>query len=670
MRVLGLVAAISLATFGAYTPAWAADPPAAAATATAAARRIIVSGVPAGDPAVQQIIDTAYRQAVTANRGGAALSEAQWQGVLNAVNAALGKAGMSNAHAFLADEVAVFDVAPTGVVAAAAPAATPAPTAPAAPVTQETNVLPPVSGRQADSAADQRIAVRGFTVKGVGNHPGDGITPATIQKFADAQFAKLGGTTGQASQLGFDQLQSVANAITERYRTAGYIVATAFLPAQTVGDDQIVKIDVLEGTIGKITVQGAKHYRPWVISASAGKLRGQPLKKSDVDTALLYDKDLPGVAVTSTFQPGEQTGQTDLVMVAHEKKPLAVTVGLNNYGTDLTGRYRAEAMLDWSNPLGFGDQLSVGANYGFDPHQNTYGSLDYTLPFAKVPGLRAEVGADRSELQLSSGQFAALDVRGPTSRYFGGMDWKFINRTDLSMSGSLQYIHEQSALRSSVAQLSDERFNVAQLGFALQHTDRRFHGLDMASVALRQSLGDESDTPDLVAPFHARRFTALKFAYTRIQFLSQNQQLFFKFAGQYTNDALVPMEQFVIGGPDSVRAYPIAVALADRGFYSALEYHINAPGFANKPSPFKGQPWGELLTFETFADYARGYPVGPDHLNGGQVVTFSGAGVGVIFHLPRWHNVLFRLDVATPLGAQKIQNEKDYQVYGRFDMTF
>lgn len=666
MRVLGLVAAISLATFGAYVPAHAAEPPAAAATA-AAARRIIVSGVPAGSPAVQQIIDDAYHQAVTANKGSAALSEAQWQGVLNAINAALGKAGMANAHAFLANEVAVFDVAPSGVVAVTSPAA---PAAPAARVTQETNVLPPVSGREADTATEQRIAVRGFAVKGVGNHAKDGITPASIQKFADEQYAKLGGGSGEATQLGFDQLQSVADAITERYRKAGFIVATAFLPAQTVGADQVVQIDVLEGTIGKITVQGTKHYRPWVIAASAEKLRGQPLQKRDVDTALLYDKDLPGVAVTSTFQPGAKTGETDLIMVAHEKTPLAVTVGLNNYGTDLTGRYRAEALLNWFNPLGLGDQLNVGANYGFDPQQNTYGSLDYTLPFAKVPGLGAEIGADRSELQLNSGQFAALDVRGPTSRYFGGMNWKFVNTTDLSMSGSLQYIHEQSALRSSVAQLSDERFNVAQLGFSLQHTDRRFHGLDMASVALRQSLGDESDTPDLVAPFHARRFTSLKFDYTRIQFLSPNQQLFFKLAGQYTNDALVPMEQFVIGGPDSVRAYPIAVALADRGFYSSLEYHVNAPGFANKASPFKGQPWGELLTFEAFADYARGYPVGPDFQNGGRVVTFSGAGVGLIFHLPRWHNLLFRLDVSTPLGAEKIPNEKDYQVYGRFDMTF
>src|SRR5699024_5450126 len=142
------------------------------------------------------------------------------------------------------------------------------------------------------------------------------------------------------------------------------------------------------------------------------KLRGKVLRKQDVDTALLYDRDLPGVAVTATFQPGAKTGQTDLILVAHEQHPFALTVGGNDYGTELTGRYRAEANLDWRDPLGLGDQLSVGANYALDPHSNTFGSIDYSVPTVVVPGLKVDVGASRSELQLNQGTFAALNVKG------------------------------------------------------------------------------------------------------------------------------------------------------------------------------------------------------------------------------------------------------------------
>ena len=662
MRRATLAVALAVTIWGIASPAWAmqgAD--ASAAGATAPAPKILVSGVPAGSADVQKIIDAAYEQVVSAAQPGPP-SAAQWQQVIADVNAALQKGGFADAHAYLSDQVAVFSVHGAGTVANVV-AATTAPGA-------ATNILPPVPQREAGAGPDQRIEVSGFVVQGVGDHPKQGITPAAIQALTDAEFAKVRGSAPSPTELGFDQMQGVADAITKRYREAGFIVATAYLPAQTVGDDKRVHIDVLEGRVGQIKVQGAKHYKPWVIAASAEKLRGKPLLKGDVDTALLYDRDLPGMSVSSTFQPGEKTGDTDLLMVVHEQKPLSVTLGLNNYGTDLTGRFRAEADFVWNDPLGLGDKLTAGLQYAFDPHQNNYGSLGYSIPMAKVPGLYFNAGADRSELQLSSGAFAALNVRGPTSRYFAGADWKFVNDQDLQMTGSLQYIHETSKLTTQDIPLSDEAFNVAQLGFTLNHTDRRFRGLDMLSVALRQSINDESLRPDTVSPNHARSFSILKLGYTRIQFLTPTQNLFFKFAAQYTNDALAPLEQFVIGGPDTVRAYPIADALADRGFYTSLEYHIDAPGFANKPSPFKGQPWRELLTFETFIDYARGYPAGADYNFGGKVVTYSGIGAGVIFHLPRWHNLLFRLDGSVPLGSQKASDKNDYHIYGRFELTF
>ncbi|HEX7342329.1 MAG TPA: ShlB/FhaC/HecB family hemolysin secretion/activation protein [Rhodanobacteraceae bacterium] len=618
---------------------------------------IVVSGVPMGAPAVQKIINQAYRKAVTKVGASRQLDPAQWQQLLADINTALHAAGYANAHAYLSTQLATFSV----------PGAKPV----AAPAFANGHVLPDMRQRQTATGAAARVAVRGFVVDGVGQHADAGITPKGMQAFADQQFAKLGGGAGHMVKLSFAQLQSVADAITHRYRKAGFIVATAYLPVQTVAADGIIRIDVLEGTIGRIIVKGTKHYRPWVISASAQKLRGKALRKRDVETALLYDRDLPGVSVSSTFQPGEKTGQTDLIMLAREAKhPFAVTLGASNYGTPATGRYRTEAQVDWLDPTGLGDQLSVGVNYALDPHQNTYGSLAYTLPFVKVPGLAMSVGASRSQLQLNNGTFSALHIKGPTSRYFGGLGWKFVNRRDLSMRIGLKYVHEQSSLKATTLPLSDERFNVAQVGFSMKHADRRFHGIGMLSARWRHSLNDESRMPDLVSPNHARRFDVFQLDYTRVQFLSRDQQLYFKFAGQYSRDALVPMEQFSIGGPDSVRAYPIAEDLADRGFYSALEYHVNAPGFAYKPSPFHGIPWQNLLTLEGFVDFARGYAVGADNAFGGETKTYRGAGVGLIFRLPQWHQLLFHLDVSRPLGGLEASDHHDYRVYGRFDLTF
>ena len=531
------------------------------------------------------------------------------------------------------------------------------------------NVVPPVRDR--DTAPVQKIAVSGFRVTGVADHADLGVTPASIQALADAQYRKLAGNASGPVELGFEDMQGVADKIVERYRTAGFIVSNAFLPAQTVGPDQIVEIRVLEGKIGKIIVKGTKRYRPEVISASAQKLRGKPLLKTDVDSALLYARDLPGVTVASTFQPGEHTGDTDLVMIANEaRRPYKFTLGANNYGTELTGRYRAQAGLEWANPLGIGDVFNLNVDYALDPSDNVYGAASYRAPAPGIPGLSAVIGASRNELQINTGSFAALKVKGPSSLYYGGVDWKFINRDDLQAVSTLHYVREESRLDSLGINLSDEKFDVAELTYGMLHTDRRFHGVDILQVGLRKSIKDNSREPDLVSPQHSGSFMVAKLSYTRMQFLTKSQRLNFKLVGQYSNDALIPLEQFALGGPDSTRAYPIADALRDRGYYTSLEYHVDAPGFGDKVSPFYGRPWRELLEFQVFVDYAKGYSAGPNKVITPDTATLSGVGAGLIFRLPRFSHFEFHLNGAVPLSSQDASDKKGYHIYSRFSFTF
>jgi len=680
VRIASLAAALALALAG--SQAWAQDTsptaPAGAADASpapASAQRILVSGVPAGSDtaAVQTIVQTGYRQAMAAAGHPATLTPAQWQAAADAITAALHQAGFKDARAYLAEQMLTFTVQDTPSAAAEVAQQAPAPAAaapapappPRAPLPD--NVVPPV--REREQATAQTVEVRGFRVEGVGAHPEAGITPASMQALAEEQLHKLGGST-QPARLDFAQLQQVADALTQKYRTAGFIFGTAFLPAQTIGGDHVVRIQVLEGTLGRVIVKGNKRYRASAISASVDPLKGKVLRKGDVDSALLYARDLPGVSVSSTFQPGEKTGQTDLLMVANEaKRPYTITVGGNNYGTDLTGKYRAQLGVAWNSPLGIGDSFNANVDYAMDPDNNVYGALSYHVPTMAVPGLSGVIGATRSELQLSSGSFAALDVKGPSSSQYGGADWKFLNTDTLQMQASLHYIRERSKLTSLGVSLSDERFDVAELAWAMNRTDQRLHGIDLLQVSVRKSITDRSVEPDLVSPNHASSFLSTRLSYTRLQFLTKGQRAYFKLGGQWTNDALAPLEQFVIGGPDSVRAYPIADGLADRGYYASLEYHVDAPGFGDKVSPFYARPWRELLELEAFIDYARGFPAGADRADT-NVFTFKGIGAGLIFRLPRFHHFEFHLDGSVPIGGPDASDKKGYHVYARFGFTF
>lgn len=611
--------------------------------------QILVSGIPADAPIVQTIVDQSYKQAKAQVGSRTRLDDAAWNTLLSAIDRRLQRAGFSQAHAFLATRPSVPELV--------------------AQVVPPTKHVPSVSRRKSAQYADGRVSVAGFVIKGVGTHPAADISPASIQQMAQDKLVQMGGSSSHPARLDFKQLQSVADAITRRYRKAGYLVATAYLPTQTMGADGLIRIDVLEGHIGKVVVKGADNYKPWVVAAAANKLRGRVFRKSEVDKALRYSHDLPGAVVSATLKPGAKTGQTDLVLLVKESNPLEVTVGASNYGSPTTGRYRADASLDWYSPLGLGDHLKASLSYALDPHQNTFGSLEYDLPIVPLPGLGVKVGINRSELELNSGVFAALNVQGPTSRQFGEVHWKYLPNDNLSLLTSLRYIREQSTLKAMGFPLSDQKFDVAQLGLSLKHTGSDSRSLDSISLKVRKSIKDQSRKPDLISPNHADDFLVARLDYAHIQWISPTQQLWLKASAQYTRDALVPMEQFAIGGPYSVRAFPIAAGLSDKGFYAAMEYHVAAPGFAKVASPF-GKPWGDVLTVEGFVDFARGYAAGANRVVGSQPSTWKGLGVGLTFRLPDWNNLLFHLDVAKPLGNTNGLDWDDYRVYGRFNLTF
>jgi len=533
------------------------------------------------------------------------------------------------------------------------------------------SVVPPVKDRDTDEMATEKIRVDGFNVTGVGQHADLDVTPASIQALADKEYQQLAAEAGSPASLSLEQMQGVADKITDRYRKAGFIVSSAFLPAQTIGTDRRVEIHVLEGQIGKIIVKGNQRYHTDVIARPAEKLRGKPLLKSDVDTALLYARDIPGVAVSSTFQPGEKTGDTDLVMIAHEPKhPYVFTLGASNYGTDLTGKYRALAGMEWDNPFGIGDVFNANLEYAMDPNDNIYGVVVYRAPVPLALGMTAVAGVSRSELSINTGTFTALDVSGPTSQFFTGLDWKFVNEEDLKANTTLHLIREQSKLDSNGIHLSDERFTVLEGTADMMRTDRRFHGVDILQFGLRQALADDSYEPDLVSPNHDSNFLVAKLSYTRLQFLTKSQRLNFKFIGQYTKDALIPLEQLAMGGPDTVRSYPIADVLRDLGYYASLEYHVDAPGFGDVVSPFYARPWRELLEFEVFVDYSRGYSAGANRILDPGVAELSGAGAGLIFRLPRFKHFEFHLDGAKQLSSRNASDGKGYHIYSRFSFTF
>lgn len=529
----------------------------------------------------------------------------------------------------------------------------------------------PASAEAADPAttAAATVQVARVSVEGVGEHPANGISAASVEAVANQALREISPTLPTA--LSFPQIEQITARITQTYRDAGFLVSVAYIPPQQIGDSQILTLKVIEGRVGRVLVQGSRRYRDDQLSASSLGLIGRPLRRPELERALLYARDLPGVLVSSVLQPGLEPGDTDIVLVAEDSAhPYEITAGLSNHGTDSTGKYRAELGVSAFNALGAGDVLAASLGYGLDPADSWQAALSLSIPSSKVDGLSATAGVSRSEMEVNSGPFAAMRLTGPTTLFYAGSDWKFIQRSNLQVQASARWVHEQSTLDALGMQLSRHTFDVIDAGLSLRHTDQRWRGINLAQVSVRKSINDESPELNWLYPSHTAYFWIIRAQLARLQALPGNQRLLLRGSAQFTDDALTPLEQFSIGGPTSVRAYSLSSALDDRGVQATFEYQLSAPGFADAPSPFDGRRWGDLVDVSLFYDWGRSSPAAANRRLGALPVTLEGAGLGIGLRLPWKPELRLDMSAAKPTGSYIGSEHRSTQYWARISSTF
>lgn len=517
--------------------------------------------------------------------------------------------------------------------------------------------IPAVADRPFDPESGDRILVKGFVVDGVIPNPAAGVTQATAQAAANEAFLRE--TNGAPEmRMTVGRMVRVSDAVTTFYRSRGYLVAKAFLPVQTIGSDSIVHIQVIEGRISEVTVEGAKDYSVAVLRKPSANLVGTTPQREPVETAILYTQDYPGVRLFGTFRPGNAAGETKLVLQVLEEDGFEFQVGADNYGTQFTGEYRARLDVIWNNPVGWGDELKLSLLQSVAPENTTYGSLGYRVPVGPR-GFGMFVEGSQNAFVVNEPPFDLLQLEGTITAYKGGFDWRYERGRFGNATASLSYIAKQSELTGLSLPIADDQFSVVELESNMDRIDLRFRGVDQIMAKVRQGVGGEfglgSNLDDA--------FTILEARYARVQAVAETQTVAFRFSAQSTDTEISPLEQFALAGPDKVRAYPVGQILHDTGEFLSLEYSVQAPGFARKPGPFSRQ-WGDLLQLSLFADYAHGANA-EDSTDDDEI---SGWGAGMRFGVAGTFQ--FLLEGATPISSREANDGKDVRFYGNVTWQF
>ena len=521
--------------------------------------------------------------------------------------------------------------------------------------------IPAVVDRPFDPESGDRMLVKGFVVDGVTPNPAAGITQQSVQAAADAEFAReTGGAPSARMTVG--HMVRVADAVTTFYRSQGYIVAKAFLPVQTIGPDSVVHIQVSEGRVSEIVVEGAKGYSPDILKKPSADLVGKVPTRDTVESALLYTQDYPGVRLFGTFRPGDQQGETKLILQVLEEDSFGFALGFDNYGTELTGLYRTRLDVAWKNMVGWGDQLDVSLLQSVSPENTTFGSLGYAVPVGPR-GFRVLAQASQNAFLVDQEPFDQLQLDGTITSYRLGLDWRYRRGRFANARAALSYVAKASELTAlDTLKVTDDNFNVVELESAMDRIDVRFKGVDQITAKVRQGAGGSFSSGGQ----YESSFTILEGRYTRAQVLADTQTLVLRLRGQSTDKSISPLEQFSLAGPDAVRAYPVGQLLRHTGQFVSLDYQVQAPGFSRAQGPFSRQ-WGDLLQFSLFADYAHGRGA-KDKQDQQDDAEISGYGAGIRFGVPGTFQ--FLLEGAKPLSGLVANDGKDLRLYGNLTFNF
>ena len=373
------------------------------------------------------------------------------------------------------------------------------------------------------------------------------------------------------------ELQLVVNKITNLYLKDGYITSRAVIVSDSLAEGKI-RIEIIEGKIEEIQVIGADKLVNYVRSrVNLGA--GTPLNTGKLEEQLRLLRIDPLIQnIEASLSAGSGIGQSTLVVRVKAAKPLALGLAIDNYSPPSVGSERLGLELAYRNLSGLGDTLSTSYYPRVEAFSDTFDlNFQYQVPInAKNGTITAEADIYRNE--IINGFAEDLDISGETERYRLSYRQPLIRSTrqELALSLSFDYQDGQTFLfqdgfpfgqgpdddgvsKTSVLRLGQDYVLRQPTGAWLFGSSLNF-GIDIFDAT-----NNSSDAiPD-------GEFFSWLGQIQRIQVLNDDNFLIIQGEFQFTPDSLLPSQQFIIGGGQSVRGYRNNVRSGDNGFRFLIE---------------------------------------------------------------------------------------------------
>jgi len=468
---------------------------------------------------------------------------------------------------------------------------------PAPEVTPLPPLAPPEAGRLPFMP---RVVVRKFR-----------ITGSTV--FSEAELAKIAAPF-ENREITSTELEELRRQLTLYYVSRGYVNSGAVLPDQRI-DSGVVEIRIIEGRLSGIEVTGTRNFRPEYFTNRLELRAGPPLNLVNLEQGLQILLGNPLVSsINAELAPGERPGEAVLKARVTEAPRADFGVSLDNKLSPSLGEEALIFFGEVRNLTGWGDTLSgsfrfaQGIPYDVD--------LRYRTPLNRHD-TAATLYYDKAKSKVVQEPFDVLDITSEieTVGFQLSHPLYFTPNRRLELGAALEHRETRTTLLGEPFSFSpgvdNGKATVSVLRLIQDFVDRGREQVFAARSTFSFGFNAFGATVHDDAP--DGQFAAwLGQAQWVRRLTERGDQLLLRLNGQWTNDSLLPLEQFTVGGLDSVRGYRTNQLVRDRGYTATVEYR--RPLFADP------QGW-QNLQLALFADNGGaqnkvGPNPAPSHLTG------------------------------------------------------
>ncbi|NJM89160.1 MAG: ShlB/FhaC/HecB family hemolysin secretion/activation protein [Hydrococcus sp. RU_2_2] len=375
-------------------------------------------------------------------------------------------------------------------------------------------------------------------------------------------------------EINLDNAYAIRSAITQLYVDNGYTTSAAFLSNEQDVSDGVIKIQVIEGQLEELHIQGLSHLNESYVQSRLAT--ETPININKLQESLQLLQNDPLIAnISANLAVGSGNGLSILTVRVSEADTWTIGAAFNNARSPAVGSDQAIAQLSNSNLIGRGDRADL--IYSHTEGSDTF-NFSYQVPINSKNGtIRATYATSSNEIVEEP--FTPLDIQSESRSYELSYRQPIVQTPtqEFALGITASRIESESSLLGERFPLSrgadDEgRTRISALRFSQEYSYRGVEEVFLARAQISLGVGAFGATINEEEP--DSRFFSWQAQAQYVRLLAPDTFFLLRGEFQLADRELLVDEQFRLGGTGSVRGYRQDLLLGDNGLFASAEVRV------------------------------------------------------------------------------------------------